>query len=146
MYDETNAFHHIEIHTINSNYLLNLFLNVYDFQLIAKRVNLYYSQWFLKSSECQLIISSTLNLNEIFDYNDNNQNHYDILTSILNNKTTRDFIINRDTVFNVALHVKSIQTILEKNSDIEVRIFSLFDDLDYFFYYLGNSLTSTSNR
>jgi len=119
MFDETNGFHHIEIHTINPDYLLDLFIRIYDFQLIAKRITLNYSQWFIKSSHCQLIISSVLNSN--LNNNEINHNHYDILTSILNHKITRDFILHRDTVFNVALHVKSIQSILDQNSDIQVK-------------------------
>jgi hypothetical protein len=120
MSDETNGFHHIEIHTIRPDYLLDLFIRIYNFQLIAKRSTLNYSQWFVKSYECQLIISSISNpvLN---NENNSDKNHYDILTSILSNKIIRDFIINRDTVFNVALHVKSVQTILDNNSDVQVR-------------------------
>jgi hypothetical protein len=120
MSDETNDYHHIEIHTIQPDYLLDLFLRIYDFQLIAKRITLNYSQWFIKSYKCQLIISSVLNSDLNNEVNSNND-HYDILTSILNHQTTRNFILNRDTVFNIALRVKSIQSILDKNSDLQVR-------------------------
>jgi len=120
MSNETNGFHHIEIHTICPDYLLDLFIRIYDFQLIAKRMTLNYSQWFLKSSKCQLIISSVFNSDLINEINNNNHHHYDILTSILSQKTTRDFILDRNTLFNVALHVKSIQSILDKNSDLQV--------------------------
>jgi hypothetical protein len=121
MSNETNGFHHIEIHTICPDYLLDLFIRIYDFQLIAKRITLNYSQWFLKSSKCQLIISSVFNSDLINEIN-NNHHHYDILTSILSQKTTRDFILDRNTLFNVALHVKSIQSILDKNSDLQVSM------------------------
>jgi len=120
MSNETNGFHHIEIHTICPDYLLDLFIRIYDFQLIAKRITLNYSQWLLKSSKCQLIISSVFNSDLINEINNNNHHHYDILTSILSQKTTRDFILDRNTLFNVALHVKSIQSILDKNSDLQV--------------------------
>ncbi|CAF4194269.1 unnamed protein product, partial [Adineta steineri] len=58
MENETNGFHHIEIHTIHPDYILDLFIRIYGFQLIAKRNTFNYSQWFLKSSQCQLLISS----------------------------------------------------------------------------------------
>jgi hypothetical protein len=121
MLDKTNGYHHIEIHTINPENLLDLFQHVYDFQLIAKRITLNYSQWFLKSSQCQIIISSVFN----FDRNNQINDHYDILTSILSDASTRDLILNRDTVFNVALPVKSIQSILDQNSDLQVRTFRI---------------------
>jgi hypothetical protein len=115
MSDKTNGFHHIELHTIHPDYILDLFTRIYNFQLIAQRITVNYSQWFLKSSECRLIISSLSNSIRNNNQINSNDNHYDILTS------TSDFIIGRDTVFNVALHVQSIQTILDKNSDIQVR-------------------------
>ena len=123
MSNETNGFHHIEIHTIQSDYILDLFQHVYNFQLIGKRITKNYSQWFLKSSQCQLIISTVFNKDLNNECVHNNTDDYDILISILNHKNTREFIINRDTVFNVALHVKSIQEILDKNPDVEVRQF-----------------------
>ncbi|CAF4704260.1 unnamed protein product [Rotaria sp. Silwood1] len=121
MSDETSGFHHIEFHTIQSDYLLDLFIRVYGFQLIAKRTTFNYSQWFLKSYECQLLISSVSNSNINNEINFNGD-HYDILTSIILNETTRDFILDRDTVFNIALHVKSIQSILDRNSDVQVLV------------------------
>jgi hypothetical protein len=121
MLDTTNGYHHIEIHTKNPKNLLNLFEHVYDFQLIAKRVNSNYSQWFLKSSQCRIIISSVFN----FDRNNQINDHYDIITSILSDESTRNLILNRDTVFNVALHVKSIQSILDQNSDLQVKTFPI---------------------
>jgi hypothetical protein len=120
MLDETNGFHHIEFHTKNSDYLIDLFVRIYGFQLVAKRITLNYSQWLLKSYECQLLISSVLNSNVNNESHFNN-NHYDILTSILSDETTRGFILDRDTVFNIALHVKSVQSIIDRNPDVQVR-------------------------
>ncbi|CAF2411176.1 unnamed protein product [Rotaria sp. Silwood2] len=121
MSDETTGIHHVEFHTIQPDYLLDLFIHVYGFQLIAKRITFNYSQWFLKSYECHLLISSVSNsdINNIINSNDD---HYDILTSIIRNNTTRDFILDRDTVFNIALHVKSVQSILDRNSDVQVLL------------------------
>ncbi|CAF1270700.1 unnamed protein product [Adineta steineri] len=121
MENETNGFHHIELHTIHPDYILDLFIRIYGFQLIAKRNTFNYSQWFLKSSQCQLLISSVLNI-DLNNENKPNNDHYDILTTILNNENTRDFILDRDTTFNVALHVKSVQTILDKNPDVQVLV------------------------
>jgi hypothetical protein len=122
MLDKTKGCHHIEIHTIQPENILDLFQRVYDFQLIGKRTTRNYSQWFLQSSQCRIIISSVLNI----DQNDQiNNDDYDILTSILSDPLNRQLILNRDTVFNVALHVTSIQSILDQNSDLQVWIFSL---------------------
>ncbi|CAM4890605.1 unnamed protein product [Rotaria socialis] len=121
MVDETSGFHHIEFHTIQPNHTLDVLVRIYGFQIIAQRTTLNYSQWFLKSYECQLLISSVLNS----DLNDEiilTNNYYDILTPIIRNSTTRDLILDRDTVFNIALHVKSIQSILDKNSDVQVLV------------------------
>ena len=109
-------YHHIEIHTIKPEHLLDLFENIYHFQLIGKRQTDFYSQWFLQSGRCRLIISSILNLN----VKQTDSNHYDILTSILSQPSTADYIFDRDTVFNVALQVKSIQAILDNNPDLQV--------------------------
>lgn len=112
-------YHHIEIHTIKPDYLLDLFENVYHFQLIGKRQTEFYSQWILQSCLCRLIISSMNNFNSNSTLKIDS-NHYDILTSIVSKSLTADYILNRDTVFNVALQVKSIQTILDNNPDLEV--------------------------
>lgn len=114
-------YHHIEIHTIKPGYLLDLFENVYHFQLIGKRQTEFYSQWILQSCLCRLIISSmnNFNANSMLKID---SNHYDILTSIVSKSLTADYILNRDTVFNVALQVKSIQTILDNNPDLEVIV------------------------
>ena len=84
--------------------------------MIGKRQTDFYSQWFLQSGRCRLIISSILNLN----VKQTDSNHYDILTSILSQPSTADYIFDRDTVFNVALQVKSIQAILDNNPDLQV--------------------------
>ncbi|CAF4047605.1 unnamed protein product, partial [Rotaria magnacalcarata] len=94
---------------------------IYGFQIIAQRTTLNYSQWFLESYECQLLISSLLN-SDLNDEIISSNNYYDILTPIIRNQTTRDLILDRDTVFNIALHVKSIQSILDKNSDVQVLV------------------------
>ena len=117
----TSSFHHIEIHTIQPDYILDLFVQVYGFQLIGQRQTLSYQQWFLKSAKCQFIISSVDNE---FDFNQLNESKsdqdYDILSSILINPLTRNFILKRDTVFNVTLEVKSIRTILDRESNLQV--------------------------
>lgn len=126
----TNAasFHHIEIHTIQPDYILQLFTKTYGFQIIASRRTEYYQQWFLRSGECRLIISSVLSE---FDFDlttvlPNECQDYDILLSILRRSTTRELIIKRDTVFNVALQVKSIDRILENNPGLKVSARTIY--------------------
>ncbi|CAM4787906.1 unnamed protein product [Rotaria magnacalcarata] len=119
--NETSGFRHIEFHTIQPNHTLDVLVRIYGFQIIAQRTTLNYSQWFLESYECQLLISSLLN-SDLNDEIISSNNYYDILTPIIRNQTTRDLILDRDTVFNIALHVKSIQSILDKNSDVQVLV------------------------
>ncbi|UJR21201.1 hypothetical protein I4U23_024298 [Adineta vaga] len=121
MSSRINGFHHIELHTEHPDRLLDLFTRTYNFQLIAKRTTSNYSQWFLKSYDCQLLISSVSNyyLDDIIIHNGED---YDILTTILHNDVTRKFIANRETVFNVALHVKSVQSILDNNANVQVLV------------------------
>lgn len=118
----TTSFHHIEIHTIQPDSILDLFVRVYGFELIGQRQTAFYQQWFLKSAACQLIISS-VDSNVNFDQLtcSKNDQDYDILSTILTNAETRKFILNRDTVFNVALEVKSIRTIVDRNIDLDVK-------------------------
>lgn len=114
------AIHHIEFHTVDPDHLLDLFVRTYGFQIIATRTTPNYSQWLLKSHECQLVISavSSLPSNDVPVYKNDD---YDILTSILHREDTRDFIFNRDTVFNVSLLVDSVSSILDNAKDIQVR-------------------------
>lgn len=120
MFDGTNTLHHIEFHTIQSSHLLDLFIRAYGFQLIAERITINYSQWLLKSNQCQLLISS---LSDVHQHNDIqiDNGHYDILNPIIENERTCNFVRNRDTAFNIAVRVKSIQSILDKNPDLQVR-------------------------
>ena len=121
MNDSTNSFHHIEFHTVRPDYLVDLFERVYDFQLIARRETVNYRQWLLRSSQCRLLISSVIETSNLKSTTQcNAEQHYDILTSILAHPTTRDFILDRDTVFNVALTVKCVQSILDRNPHVKV--------------------------
>ena len=116
MNDSTNHFHHIEVHTVRPNHLLDLFERVYGFQVIARRDTVSYRQWLLKSSQCRLVISSVSEISNT----PHEPQHYDILTSILDHAAARNFIFHRDTVFNVALAVKSVQSILDRNPHVQV--------------------------
>ncbi|CAF0872728.1 unnamed protein product [Adineta ricciae] len=100
------------------DHLLNLFVHIYGFEVIATRTTRNYSQWLLKSYKCQLLISSvsSVQLNDVTAYKNDD---YDILTSIIHREDTRDFIFNRDTVFNVSLLVNSISSILDNTNDIQ---------------------------
>lgn len=118
--NEKDGLHHIEFHTINPDDLLDLFVRTYGFQLIAQRVTFNYSQWLLKSYEFKILISSVSNSALIHQITSSAQ-HYDILTTIISHNIAREFICDRDTAFNIAIHVKSIQSILDKNPDVEVR-------------------------
>lgn len=120
MSNGANDFHHVEIHTKTPEVILDLFQRVYHFHLIGQRQIVNYSQWFLRSYQCRLIISS-VGHSSVNESMDSNSDHYDILTSILSQPTTADYVLNRDTAFNVALEVKSVQTILKQNPDLQVQ-------------------------
>ena len=121
MDNSANIFHHVEFHTVRPNYLLDLFERVYGFQIIARRDTVNYRQWLLASSQCRLLISSVSETSSLKSESpSNNGQHYDILTSILAHPTAREFILGRDTVFNVAMTVKCIQSILDRNPHIQV--------------------------
>ena len=121
MASKTNAYHHIELHTIDPTHVLKLFMCTYNFELIAERVTRKYRQWLLQSSSCDLLISSIVD--SVLEDTVNIQDfHYDVLTSILSNSNTRDCVVNRDTVFNVALHVKCVRTIIDCNPNIQVKL------------------------
>lgn len=126
MNNSANPFHHVEFHTVRPNYLLDLFERVYGFQIIARRDTMNYRQWLLASAQCRLLISSVIETSSLkSEAPPNNEQHYDILTSILAHATAREFILDRDTVFNVALTVKCIQSILARNPRVQV-VYILF--------------------
>ena len=116
MANATNGLHHIEIHTVDPDAILDLFTRTYAFDLVAERRTCAYRQWLLKSFDCQLLISSVTSGSMEGESTD----HYDILTSLLADSTTRDLIRDRDTVFNVALEVNCIQAILQINPNVQV--------------------------
>lgn len=121
MDDSTNNFHHIEFHTVRPDYLIDLFERVYGFQLIARRETVNYRQWLLKSSQCRLLISSVIETSNLeITAQCNAEQHYDTLASIVAHPTMRDYILDRDTVFNVALTVKCVQSILDRNPHVKV--------------------------
>ncbi|CAF2119938.1 unnamed protein product [Rotaria magnacalcarata] len=119
--DETVGLHHVEFHTKEPQRLMNIFINTYGFHLSATKTGPNYSQWLLESYQCRLIISSVLSS---MPSNENNFNKdaYDILTTLLTDETTRDLIMNRDTVFNLGLTVNSVQSILDRSPDLQVLV------------------------
>ena len=117
----TTSLHHIEVHTLQPDPILDLFTRVYGFQLIAQRRTWSYRQWFCQSAHCRLIISSVVSDSNFGQrVAPEHDQHYDILTSILTASETRKFVLNRETVFNVALEVKSVRTMLDRHPDLEV--------------------------
>lgn len=115
-----NTFHHVELHTVQPEQLLELFMSTYGFHLIAKRATRHYDQWLLKSGQCQLLISSVCDA-QLDGTAEVGTNDYDILTPILNNESSRSWVVNRDTTFNVAMHVKSVPAFLANNPDVQVN-------------------------
>ena len=120
---DQQAYHHLEFHSTDPSALLNLFKLVYGFQLAAQYHHSHYQQWLLKSSNCRILISSVRNDFEINEYSlVSNSNDYNILSDLLKTSEYRRFFIERNTVFNVALIVKSVQSILDRNPTVQVRL------------------------
>lgn len=118
--DETVGLHHVELHTKEPQRLMDIFVNTYGFHLSATKIEPIYSQWLLESCQCRLIISSvssSMTTNEKII----NKDHYDILATLLHDEKTRDLVMNRDTVFNLGLTVNSVQSILDRSSDLQVN-------------------------
>lgn len=123
-HDDTSELHHVELHTKEPNSVLNLFMHTYGFSLVATRMTNDFCQWLLESHQCRLLISSMeSNMNII----NNNKDDYDILTTIIQNQATRELIVGRNTVFNVALNVKSVQAVIDRDPQVQVNNYlSLF--------------------
>jgi hypothetical protein len=118
--DDTIGLHHVEFHTTEPQHLMNIFINTYGFSLSAIKTTSNYSQWLLESHQARLIISSTSNTNSEIE-KDLKNDHYDILTTLLANETTRSLVVNRKTVFNLALSVNCVQSVLDRNPNAEVN-------------------------
>jgi hypothetical protein len=112
---------HVEFHTTRPQHLIDLFIRTYDFSLSATRVTSDYSQWLLDSQQCRLIISTVSNTRTSTTTNVN-KDHYDILTTLLNDKTLESLVVDRDTVFNVALAVTCVQSVIDRNPDVQVSL------------------------
>jgi hypothetical protein len=106
--DNTIGLHHVEFHTYT-----------YGFTLSATRTTPHFSQWLLDSHQCRLIVSSALNTKPEIE-KDVNKDHYDILTTLLADETSRSFMVDRKTVFNLALTVNCVQSVLDRNPDVQV--------------------------
>ena len=118
--DDTIGLHHVEFHTTKPQHLLDLFTHAYGFTLLAVRTTSGYCQWLLGSHRCRFVISSVSSVNSNIEKNIN-ENYYDILTTLLADETTRSLVIDRKTVFNLAVTVKCVQSLLDRNSDVQVR-------------------------
>lgn len=118
-HDDTSGLHHVELHTKEPDSLLNLFVHTYGFNLVATRMTNDFRQWLLESHQCRLLISS---VESNMNITNNNKDDYDILTTIIQNQATRELIVGRNTVFNVALNVKSVQAVIDRDPDVQVII------------------------
>ncbi|CAF4946384.1 unnamed protein product, partial [Rotaria sp. Silwood1] len=116
------GIHHVEFHTTRPQNLIDIFVQTYGFVLSATRTTCDYSQWLLESSQCKLIISTTTAVAEKTTEMNCSQNHYEILTPLLGDETTRNLVINRDTAFNIALAVTSVQSVLDRTPDAQVLV------------------------
>lgn len=117
--DDTVGLHHVEFHTTEPQHLVNIFINTYGFSLSAVKTTSDYNQWLLDSHQCRLIISSISNTKSEIE-KDVKNDHYDILTTLLANETTRSLVVNRKTLFNLALSVNCVQSVLDRNPDAQV--------------------------
>jgi hypothetical protein len=117
--DNTVGLHHVEFHTTQPQHLVNLFIDTYGFALSAIKTTSDYSQWLLDSHQCRLIISSVSNTKPDIE-KDVNKDHYDILTTLLTDETTRSLVVDRKTVFNLAFTVHCVQSVLDRNPEVQV--------------------------
>lgn len=117
--DDTVGLHHLEFHTTEPEQLVDTFIRTYGFVLSATRTTPNYRQWFLESHQCRLIISSTTGIGSKIE-TDIDKNHYDILTTLLGDEANRTLVVDRKTVFNVAVTVQCVQSLLERNPEVKV--------------------------
>jgi hypothetical protein len=136
-----NAIHHFEILTKTNKNLLNYFLNCLNFKLIAVNQTTKSTQHVIRSKNSNFIVTSlpTIEKNSSYDIT-SSTNEYDTIESLgkVNDKLLRKILDKNDSVFNVALQVKSIDYILAncvKNNVEIIKKKSKIQDSNGFVYY-----------
>jgi hypothetical protein len=136
-----NAIHHFEILTKNNKILLNYFLNGLNFKLISVNKSKKSTQHIIKSKNAKFIISSLNNNNDQTNKSINNFiDDYDTIDYLgrANNSLLQNILSKNDSVFNIALQVKSIDYILSNCLKYNVEVIkkkSKISDNNGFIYY-----------
>ena len=136
-----NAIHHFEILTKSTNKnLLNYFLNCLNFKLIAVNSTNKSLQHIIKSKNSNFIITNLQQEDNKERHANNNVNDYDTIDCLAraNQGLMQKILSKSDSVFNVALQVKSIDYILANclkyNAEV-IRKKSRIRDSNGFIYY-----------
>lgn len=130
-----NGIHHFEILTKSNHNLLKYFLNGLNFKIIAKNKNKELVQHVVKSKNAHFIISSLNNqIENDCKYDYNHVNDYNTISYLKekNQNLINKILSKNDSVFNIALNVKSIDNILAKcvkyNIEVIKDIIEINDD------------------
>lgn len=135
-----NAIHHFEILTKTNKNLLNYFINCLNFKLIAVNSTDKSIQHIIRSKNSNFVITSLSHEENLSSDIINNAKEYDTIENLgkVNSSLLRKILSKSDSVFNVALQVKSIDYILSnctKNNVEVIKKKSKIQDSDGFIYY-----------